>query len=293
MRANLNGTVYRYTYATLRSSQATSLRSTSNGDRVLQELDDNRVELARHITESGSYYAPWLYPFDELRVNMKRTDATHMCPMPVLSACPERSRGAVEGYDGTGNTRKLTDGAGGGPAAYTYDAFGKYQYGWQNVTNPFRYGGAWGYITDTPGSGLLQLGHRFYWPEVGRFVQQDPVGSEINWYEYAAGNPLKRTDPSGEVAPALLLVGKIVVGAVLVWQGYECGEMAYWWSKCMQEARRIRDNTDAAAWEDLENCPTEKDLWQRVWNEAQSSEECKNYHHYEKRCYPAHLAHIL
>ena len=77
MRADLNGTVYRYTY---------------NGDRVLQELDDNRVELARYITESGSYYQPWLY--------MKRSDRVHMYPM----------------YDGTGNTRKLVDSAGGGPA---------------------------------------------------------------------------------------------------------------------------------------------------------------------------------
>jgi len=37
---------------------------------------------------------------------------------------------------------------------------------------------------------MLQLGARFYWPEVGRFVQQDPFGGGINWYVYAEGNPL-------------------------------------------------------------------------------------------------------
>jgi len=60
-----------------------------------------------------------------------------------------------------------------------------------------RRGGAWGYITDTPGSGLLQLGARFYWPELGRFITQDPIGDGMNWYAYAGANPVTRTDPIG------------------------------------------------------------------------------------------------
>ena len=57
------------------------------------------------------------------------------------------------------------------------------------------FGGAWGYITDP--SGMLQLGARFYWPEVGRFVQQDPIGEGSNWYAYVGNNPLIKTDPEG------------------------------------------------------------------------------------------------
>ena len=56
-------------------------------------------------------------------------------------------------------------------------------------------GGAWGYITDP--SGMLQLGARFYWPEVGRFVQQDPARAELNSYAYASGNPVSAIDPTG------------------------------------------------------------------------------------------------
>jgi uncharacterized protein RhaS with RHS repeats len=41
------------------------------------------------------------------------------------------------------------------------------------------------------------LGHRFYWPELGRFIQQDPIGDDINWYTYAANNPLVSIDPEG------------------------------------------------------------------------------------------------
>ena len=63
--------------------------------------------------------------------------------------------------------------------------------------NFYRYGGAWGYITDTPGAGLIQLGARFYWPAIGRFVQQDPAKQGMNWYAYAGDDPVTGIDPSG------------------------------------------------------------------------------------------------
>jgi len=47
---------------------------------------------------------------------------------------------------------------------------------------------------------MLQLGARFYWPEIGRFVSQDPIGEEMNPYSYAHSNPLVYADPSGELS---------------------------------------------------------------------------------------------
>jgi len=44
---------------------------------------------------------------------------------------------------------------------------------------------------------MLQLGARFYWPEVGRFVSQDPIGTGVNWYAYAESNPVVWVDPTG------------------------------------------------------------------------------------------------
>jgi len=57
-----------------------------------------------------------------------------------------------------------------------------------------------GYYThyQEPEFGLLQLGVRFYDPEVGRFTQQDayPVWEESS-YSYAGGMPLVSIDPTG------------------------------------------------------------------------------------------------
>ena len=44
---------------------------------------------------------------------------------------------------------------------------------------------------------MLQLGARYYWPEIGRFVSQDPIGEGNNWYAYAGSNPVVRVDPEG------------------------------------------------------------------------------------------------
>jgi RHS repeat-associated protein len=41
------------------------------------------------------------------------------------------------------------------------------------------------------GSHVQQLGARFYWPELGRFITQDPIGDGMNWYGYWYANPLR------------------------------------------------------------------------------------------------------
>ena len=46
---------------------------------------------------------------------------------------------------------------------------------WANpAQQPYRWGAAWGYLRDP--SELVQMGARWYWPEIGRFIQQDPIG---------------------------------------------------------------------------------------------------------------------
>jgi RHS repeat-associated protein len=89
------------------------------------------------------------------------------------------------------NSSTITD-------TYSLDAFGaEFASPTGSTPNPYRFVGASGYLTDP--SGLQQLGARFYWPELGRFLQQDPIGDGMNWYAYAGNNPASWVDPEGLV----------------------------------------------------------------------------------------------
>ena len=48
-------------------------------------------------------------------------------------------------------------------------------------------------------SGLIYLRNRYYDPETGRFINEDPVRDGVNWYVYCNGNPVMFVDPWGLV----------------------------------------------------------------------------------------------
>jgi RHS repeat-associated protein len=51
--------------------------------------------------------------------------------------------------------------------------------------------------TELP-SGVLNMGARSYVPQLGRFLQPDPIpGGSANAYSYTFGNPVNESDPSG------------------------------------------------------------------------------------------------
>jgi len=139
---------------------------------VLEETSDAGFVLARHMTANGSYYGPWLH--------MWRSGGVSRFPL----------------FDAVGTARGLVDASATITDSYVLDSFGTPTGAATTTVNPYRYGGAWGYITDP--SGLQQLGARFYWPELGRFIQQDPVGDGMNWYAYAGNNPVVYVDAEGE-----------------------------------------------------------------------------------------------
>ena len=43
----------------------------------------------------------------------------------------------------------------------------------------------------------MYFGARWYDPELGRFISQDPAKDGLNWYAYCNNNPLKYIDPDG------------------------------------------------------------------------------------------------
>jgi len=112
------------------------------------------------------------------------------------------------GADQIGTTRRICDSDTSNPAITRriFTAFGEPVDTNGNGSAATRYGyaGAYGYEEAESGDPLSQLGwlhvgERYYAPELGRFVQRDPIGIRggFNTYAYVNGNPATRLDPSG------------------------------------------------------------------------------------------------
>ena len=98
-----------------------------------------------------------------------------------------------------GTTRNMSDSGGTGVSGATYTAFGERASG--SMGGPgerYGYAGAWGYQADED-LPFLHVGHRYYDPARGRFLQRDPIGirGRMNVYEYVGNTPTSRIDPTG------------------------------------------------------------------------------------------------
>src|SRR5205823_9928041 len=104
------------------------------------------------------------------------------------------------GQDSPGNVVGRLNGTQGLVAEYKYK-----RYGADNgsspgtVPNPFRFAAR---QLDSE-TGLYYMRARYYDPQVGRFVSEDPIGlaGGINAYVYAGDNPVNGRDPSGHCHP--------------------------------------------------------------------------------------------
>jgi RHS repeat-associated protein len=106
--------------------------------------------------------------------------------------------------DANGNVKFLLDNDGAVVEKYTYDVFGqpKITDGYGNARdfswwhNQFMFQGR-EYIEEL---GVYDYRNRFYHPELGRFLQVDPIGfdaGDMNLFRYCGGDPVDRNDPLG------------------------------------------------------------------------------------------------
>ncbi|HTD09344.1 MAG TPA: SMP-30/gluconolactonase/LRE family protein [Solirubrobacteraceae bacterium] len=78
------------------------------------------------------------------------------------------------------------------------------EYGVPRTSSPPKYSwqGGLGLRTEFP-TGIIAMGARSYVPEIGRFLQPDPIeGGSANEYSYTYGDPVNTSDPSGEFTVA-------------------------------------------------------------------------------------------
>ena len=100
--------------------------------------------------------------------------------------------------DGLGSIVGLSDASGNIVQRYEYDSFGIMNITTQgNIRQPFTYTGR-EYDSETM---FYYYRARYYDPKLGRFITRDPIGFKggINQYSYVSNNPIRFTDPTGEI----------------------------------------------------------------------------------------------
>ena len=96
--------------------------------------------------------------------------------------------------DSLGSSLGLTDSAGTLQTQYTFEPFGNTTTSGSATTNTFAYT-----ARELDATGLYFYRARYYNPNLGRFMSEDPLGfkGDINGYRYALDSPVSLSDPSG------------------------------------------------------------------------------------------------
>jgi RHS repeat-associated protein len=89
----------------------------------------------------------------------------------------------------------------------------------------------------TEPNGFYYMRARYYDPDVGRFISEDPIGfkgGDVNLYAYVQNNPVNFVDPSGKIPPNLVTggIGAAIGGATAFINAYSSG--ARGWDLALQ-----------------------------------------------------------
>jgi len=116
---------------------------------------------------------------------------------PLAYALDASNDMLVYHLDGRGSVTEITDDGESVVQSYAYSPYGRVLSSSGTLTNEFQFIGGHGTMREE--SGLSQMGARFYDPDAGRFITEDPIGlaAGANVYAYVSGDPVNQIDPSG------------------------------------------------------------------------------------------------
>ena len=121
----------------------------------------------------------------------------------LLSSSDASGNSVYYDYDSLGNTRELVDAAGNVANRYDYDAYGGVVSSVESVSNLFQFVGRYGVMKDT--AQLYFMRHRFFSPELGRFITEDfsHENGGLNLLRFMGNNPVNHIDPFGLEDPMI------------------------------------------------------------------------------------------
>lgn len=101
-------------------------------------------------------------------------------------------------FNAVGSTVAITDQSQQVANSYAYSPFGIIANEQENLSQPFKFVGQHGVMTEP--NGFYYMRARYYDPQAGRFISEDPIGfagGDVNLYGYVTNNPINRIDPWG------------------------------------------------------------------------------------------------
>ncbi len=114
----------------------------------------------------------------------------------------EKSDGSMFYFlsDALSTVRDVVDSDGGIVASYEFSEYGqRISSSESGASSEKTFVGGLSVQDEVADTGLMLMGHRFYEPEVGRFLNRDPIGFRggLNLFEYAGSRPISRVDHTG------------------------------------------------------------------------------------------------
>jgi RHS repeat-associated protein len=190
-----------YTWDTTYRNLLTSIALPGTGGTVSFRYDP----FGRRIQKSGpAGTTNYLYDGSDIRANVIEAVDNSGNVLARYTQGPgtdqplaELRSGTTSYYelDGLGSVSSLSNSAATLANTYTYDSFGKVIGSTGSLVNPFQYTGR----ESDPETGLNYYRFRYYDPNSGRFLSEDPITFEggIDFYSYVRNHPSDYVDPFG------------------------------------------------------------------------------------------------
>lgn len=134
--------------------------------------------------------------------------------------------------DANWNVTALVDGSGAVVERYVYDPYGVRAV--YDISYNLQSGSGYGFTHGFQGmnyDSVVGLSHqraRWYSPTLGRWVTLDPIryrAGDVNLYRALLNNPVLHTDPTGQIAPAIVVFGAVLFGGVFYVDGHDEGKV--------------------------------------------------------------------